>query len=257
MTGTSYTGTVYIHSTPYQLWTALTTPDRIRLYFDFVQGWMAVESSWMPGSPVAYRTSDGQVQIEGTVLEVEPPTRLMTSLALLYDPQVRQDRPSRLSWVVEQMGEVCKLSVTHDDTDGETQTARDVATCMPAILSNLKILLESGRPRLIKEIVVDCEAPEIVAAFWAAVTGYDQVVATDSYVAIADPHGVEPEIAFVKVPEPKTVKNRIHLDLHVSDLAAEVERLLSLGARRADGFPQKETLAVMSDPEGNEFCVFG
>lgn len=61
----------------------------------------------------------------------------------------------------------------------------------------------------------------------------------------------------MKVPEPKVVKNRVHLDLHVADMAAEVKRLLGLGATRI-GMGEDEdgdVWAVMADPEGNEFCV--
>ncbi|MDQ3927997.1 MAG: SRPBCC domain-containing protein, partial [Chloroflexota bacterium] len=191
------------------------------------------------------------------VLEIEPRTRLVISFSALYDPLVRQDHPSRLSSEIRQMDEVCKLTVTHDGFDTGSQTARDVAACMPTILSNLKTLLETGRRRIFKEIVFDCDSPRTLADFWAAVTGYQRVADADTYVAIADPRGVEPELAFVQVPEPKTVKNRLHLDVNLEDFTAEVERLLSLGATRAPGYPQNDGHAVLRDPEGNEFCVLG
>jgi hypothetical protein len=66
-------------------------------------------------------------------------------------------------------------------------------------------------------------------------------------------------LVFVPVPEGKTVKNRLHLDLAPGpddDQAAEVGRLISMGARRIDvGQPQDATFVVLADPEGNEFCV--
>jgi uncharacterized protein YndB with AHSA1/START domain len=252
----------YIRTTPERLWEALTAPELTRRYFDFMEGFMAVESHWTPGSAVTYRTeAGGQAQIEGYVLEVQPPARLVTSFALRYDPEVLQDRPSRLSWEVDRLDEDCRLTVTHGDVEGETRTARDVSACMPSILGNLKVLLETGRPRLVKAVVVDCASPATLGTFWAAATGYvlqgPQPAPEDPFVGLADPRGEGPELGFQRVPEPKSGKNRLHLDLHVADVPAEVARLEALGARKAPGFPQSDTWVVMLDPEGNEFCVGG
>ncbi|RNE66608.1 glyoxalase [Cryobacterium tepidiphilum] len=60
---------------------------------------------------------------------------------------------------------------------------------------------------------------------------------------------------FLNVPEPKTVKNRLHLDFVPDDQAAEVERLVALGARHVDIGQGEQTWVVLADPEGNEFCV--
>ena len=64
-----------------------------------------------------------------------------------------------------------------------------------------------------------------------------------------------PGLLFVRVPEPKTVKNRLHLDFRPDDQDAEVERLLALGATRADVGQGEQSWVVLGDPEGNEFCV--
>jgi Glyoxalase-like domain len=80
-------------------------------------------------------------------------------------------------------------------------------------------------------------------------------------VAIEPPEGsaevdVAPDILFVKVPDSKTVKNRLHFDLRPLDQEAQVDRLIELGASRVDiGQPDDVTWVVMADPEGNEFCV--
>jgi Glyoxalase-like domain len=122
------------------------------------------------------------------------------------------------------------------------------------------------------EIVVDCRDPVAQAAFWAAALGYHVVRSGDGQVEIAPwqrepPNQAEqvrhapgvPTLVFVPVPEAKTVKNRLHLDLRPVGLshAAEVERLVSLGARRADIGQGEVPWVVLSDPEGNEFCVLG
>ena len=115
----------------------------------------------------------------------------------------------------------------------------------------------------------------MLARFWAgALDGYDIApyddveierlrsigiddVEDDPNVLVEAP-GVEPRIFFQLVPESKTVKNRVHLDLTTtaSDRAEEIERLLALGARRVDvGQTGEESWDVLADPEGNEFCV--
>jgi Glyoxalase-like domain len=122
------------------------------------------------------------------------------------------------------------------------------------------------------EIVVDCHDPVAQAAFWAAALGY-QVVRTDQgQVEVAPWEREPPDLAeqvrqapavptlvFVTVPEAKTVKNRLHLDLRPVDRSheAEVERLIGLGARRADVGQGEVPWVVLADPEGNEFCVLG
>ncbi|MBA2362104.1 MAG: SRPBCC domain-containing protein [Chloroflexia bacterium] len=250
------TYTAYMHTTPERLWDALTTPEQTVRYFDFMEGFMAVDSSWTPGSPVTYRVGE-VAQIEGRVIEVERPARLVTGFSLLYYPEEERDTPSRMVWEIAPIGEVCNLTVTWSGEEAAGQTARDIGICMPSILANLKILLETGRPRLIKEIVFDCADPARLSVFWAAATGYvmqgPPPTPEDNFVATADPHGVGPELAFQRVPEHKVVKNRVHFDLRVDDPATEIERLLTLGARRAHGYPH----GVLLDPEGNEFCVGG
>jgi hypothetical protein len=76
--------------------------------------------------------------------------------------------------------------------------------------------------------------------------------------ACSDPTGTEPRLFFQRVPEPKTSKNRVHLDVHVDPdgKAAEVERLVGLGARLVEAHDDRGPMTyVMRDPEGNEFCV--
>jgi len=67
--------------------------------------------------------------------------------------------------------------------------------------------------------------------------------------------GVGPDLLFLRVPEGKTVKNRLHLDLRPDDQQAELARLLALGARRVDIGQDDPSWIVLQDPEGNEFCV--
>ena len=129
-------------------------------------------------------------------------------------------------------------------------------------------------------LTVDCADTSRLVSFWCEALGYvpepapdgwdswldywraaglpeeEREGAEDGSGAIVDPEGVRPRIWFQEVPEPKSVKNRLHLDLRPDDQAAEVRRLESLGAQRVSvGQGDEVTWVVLADPEGNEFCV--
>ena len=123
------------------------------------------------------------------------------------------------------------------------------------------------------DITFDCSHPASLARFWAAVLdGYDVAPydeeelerlrskgiddpEDDPSVLVEGPEGA-PRVWFQRVPEPKQVKNRVHLDLQADDAPAEVDRLVGLGARVLRG-ADEHGLIVLADPEDNEFCVFG
>jgi uncharacterized glyoxalase superfamily protein PhnB len=124
------------------------------------------------------------------------------------------------------------------------------------------------------QIVIDCADPSRLIEFWAAALGYEIQFPTGSEeerqllvdhpglegsaAAAVDPEGVRPRLFLQRVPEPKAGKNRVHVDLHVPDMEAEVERLTALGASvlRPDAVGEfGERWTVMADPESNEFCV--
>lgn len=108
-------------------------------------------------------------------------------------------------------------------------------------------------------IAIDALEPRVVADFWCAVLGWEIVDQEgDQGVTIAAEDGSWPRIDIYHVPERKTVKNRLHLDLRADGLATEqeLERLLALGARRVDiGQGEDVSWTVLADPEGNEFCL--
>ncbi len=106
-------------------------------------------------------------------------------------------------------------------------------------------------------MVLDAVDVELVAAFWAEALGYRRVDRLDQYVVLAPREGRSGSVLLVQgVPESKTVKNRMHLDLHVADPGAEAERLVGLGAVRAGSGSLGEIGWInMTDPEGNEFDI--
>lgn len=138
------------------------------------------------------------------------------------------------------------------------------------------------------QVVIDCADPAALAAFWGPTLGYKlddppagfaswpefltaRGVPEDQWnsaSAVSDPEGVGPRIYFQRVPEPKTVKNRLHLDLNVGGghaipieerrtrIAEVIEQLVQAGASKLREMNERgEYWVVMTDPEGNEFCL--
>jgi Glyoxalase-like domain len=136
------------------------------------------------------------------------------------------------------------------------------------------------------QVTFDAADPERLAAFWAEVVHYKEQDPPEGFgswdewldanglqdmkgdaSAIVDPQGTGPRFYFQKVPEGKTAKNRLHLDINVTDrsqseeertarLESEAQRLVKLGAVRIEHIQMRgESWMVMNDPEGNEFCL--
>jgi predicted enzyme related to lactoylglutathione lyase len=105
-------------------------------------------------------------------------------------------------------------------------------------------------------VVVDATDPARLARWWAEVLDYRLLYEASDEVVIGRDENTYPGLVFVPVPEPKSGKNRLHIDLNPDDREAEVERLVNMGARRVDvGQGDEATWVVLADPEGNEFCV--
>ena len=107
-------------------------------------------------------------------------------------------------------------------------------------------------------LVLDCADPEQLAVFWAVALDYTNVGSAGVFIALYPRHGDGPKLLLQRVAEPKTAKNRMHLDIDASDIHAEADRLTLLGAQRVTEDTTHEhgtTWILMADPEGNEFCV--
>jgi len=110
-------------------------------------------------------------------------------------------------------------------------------------------------------LCIDSTDPAKVAQFWEAALGWRRTIDEEDQIVLEPPEGsredgIVPDLLFLRVPETKTVKNRLHLDLRPADQAAEVARLEALGARRVDvGQGHDVSWVVMADPDGNEFDV--
>lgn len=113
----------------------------------------------------------------------------------------------------------------------------------------------------IQSVSVDSTDPKVPADFWEKALGWRRTYEVEDEIVLEPPagspaDGVSPDLLFVKVPEQKEIKNRLHLDLRPNDQAEEVQRLEALGASRISiGQGPEVTWVVMADPDGNEFCV--
>ncbi len=113
----------------------------------------------------------------------------------------------------------------------------------------------------IQSVSIDSTDPKVPADFWEKALGWRRTYEVEDEIVLEPPagspaDGVSPDLLFLKVPEGKELKNRLHLDLRPDDQAAEVQRLEALGATQVSiGQGPEVTWVVMADPDGNEFCV--
>jgi uncharacterized protein YndB with AHSA1/START domain len=132
----------YIKTTPERLWQALTDGAiTSRYYFG-----SSVKSDWKPGSRYEFTDAKGGVHINRDVVEADRPRRLVTTFNAVWDEEVKKDKPTMATFEIEQMGDVCKLTVIHSGFEGETATYHQVTGGWPMIVASLKSLIETGEP---------------------------------------------------------------------------------------------------------------
>ena len=133
---------VHIRTTPERLWEALTQPELSRQYYYGTE----IVSDLKVGSPLEYHQvgTDGArtTVITGKVLEADPPRRLVHTFAFVGTP----DEPTRVTYELEPVGNLVKLTLTHEGFDGETETYKMVREGWTPIFDGLKTLLETGQP---------------------------------------------------------------------------------------------------------------
>jgi uncharacterized protein YndB with AHSA1/START domain/DNA-binding transcriptional ArsR family regulator len=130
---------IYIRATPERLWEAITDP-RIRSKYQF--GCM-ITSQWSPGARVemSHPRAPGLLA-EGEILEADPPRRLVQTMTALWSDDARSEGTSRVTWEIEQVGDSCRLTVTHDQL--REGASPEIYGGWPMILSGLKTWLETG-----------------------------------------------------------------------------------------------------------------
>ena len=134
---------LYIRATPEEVWHAITDPAVVARFFHGAQ----VESTYEVGTKLRSLSPDrSQVWGDNTILEADPPRRLVHTWRSLYDPDLAAEPESRVTWEIEgQPGGISKLTLIHDRLEGSPQTAASVRG-WSYILSNLKTVVETGEP---------------------------------------------------------------------------------------------------------------
>lgn len=139
--GDTFVYETYVRGTPEHLWEAITDGAKTARYY---YG-SAVRSTWKVGDEVVYLTPDGSGHFtEGKVLDLEAKRRLVMESRFLWDPKFEKDRPHRETWAIDDMGGVCKLTVTFDRLEPDSGTALDTQQGVPLIVSSLKSFIETG-----------------------------------------------------------------------------------------------------------------
>jgi uncharacterized protein YndB with AHSA1/START domain len=129
----------YIETTPEKLWEALTSSEFTRLYW-----WdTSVVSDWTVGSPFSL-VLNGKTTDIGEILDADRPRRLSYTFRHILNEAARKERPSRVTFVLEQYGKLVKLTLTHEDFAANSVVIDGISKGWPAIMSSLKSLLESG-----------------------------------------------------------------------------------------------------------------
>ena len=140
MSGPQHVYETFIQASAERIWLALTSAEFTSRYFHQT----AVESDWQVGSPVMYRMPDGSEAVEGQVLQSEPHRLLVLTWRPLYSPEMAAEPASRVCFEIEPMGKVCRLRVSHDQFQPDSQVYEHVRQGWSAILCSLKSLLETG-----------------------------------------------------------------------------------------------------------------
>ena len=132
----------YISSTAEKVWNALVDPKTATKYWQHVN-----ISDWKPGSKWEHRESNehGRLRLVGKVLESLPPNRLVITWAE-PDEATLEEKHSRVTFEIEKVGTVVRLTVTHDRLDHDQAMKESIANGWPKVLSSLKSLLERGEP---------------------------------------------------------------------------------------------------------------
>lgn len=142
MANSRFVYVTYIRTTPEKLWQALLEPEFTRQYWG--ETWQ--DCTWEVGATWKLMIPDGRVADSGQVVEIDPPRKLVLTWTNQFLPELAGDGPSRLTYELEPMGDMVKLTVLHESDRGESKLIDKVSSGWPMVLGSLKSLLETGEP---------------------------------------------------------------------------------------------------------------
>jgi uncharacterized protein YndB with AHSA1/START domain len=145
----------YIETTPEKLWEALTSSEFSKRYW-----WdTSVVSDWKVGSPFSL-VLNGQTTDVGEIIEADRPRRLSYTFRHILSEAASKERPSRVTFVLEQYGKLVKLTLTHEDFAEDSVIVDGISKGWPAIMSSLKSILESGQALDVPLVALQIEGVE-------------------------------------------------------------------------------------------------
>jgi uncharacterized protein YndB with AHSA1/START domain len=130
---------VEIATTPERLWKAITDPEDTRQYW---YGALSI-SEWQVGSRWVSQSPDGEIYLDGEILEIDPPRRLVHTFHVVHEPEASAEAPSRIEWQITPIGDRCRLTVLH--TGRGPATMEYTSGGWETIFAGLKELLETGQ----------------------------------------------------------------------------------------------------------------
>jgi uncharacterized protein YndB with AHSA1/START domain len=140
MSGSKFVYVIYIRTTREKLWDALREPEFTKQYWNGV----VQECDWKVGSSWKMILPDGRVADMGEVLEFDPPSRLVLAWQNQFRPELKEEGTARATYELEQFEDAVKLTITHEIAAKDSKFIVAVSNGWPIILSNLKMLLETG-----------------------------------------------------------------------------------------------------------------
>ncbi len=131
---------VDINAEPTRVWQALVDPDLTERYYFGTR----VDSRWEQGSQIVYRGSDGSVQAEGTILEIDPSTCLCTTFVPRWLPEDVPNSTSKVRWTIERAGQMTKLRLTEEAPGRDSELSQMITSSWQPILQKLKDVVEDS-----------------------------------------------------------------------------------------------------------------
>lgn len=142
MPGTTFVYVTYIRTTPEKLWAALTQPEFTKQYW--AETWQ--ESDWKVGSDWRLMIPDGRVGDIGRILEIDYPKKLVIEWSIDFQPDLKAEGPTRVTYLLEDAGSAVKLTLTQESGVPKSKIIEAMSQGWPHLFASLKTLLETGEP---------------------------------------------------------------------------------------------------------------